>query len=92
MLKKVVNNPYNEGRQFHLKIEEVFKELGCKKVTGDEDMYTYHNEQGELNGLAYPYAEDFNSAGTEEFHSRVTDTLQKRFAVGREDERLSKST
>ena len=55
-------------------------------------MHTYHNEQGELNGLVYSYTEEFYSAGKEEFHDTITDTLQKRFAVRRKDERLPKST
>ena len=44
MLKKVANGIYDEGRHFHLKIEEVLKELGCKKVTGDDAMHTYRNK------------------------------------------------
>ena len=55
-------------------------------------MHTYHNEQGELNGLVYSYTEEFYSTGKEEFHDKITDTLQKRFAVRRKDERLPKST
>ena len=92
VLKKVVNCPYDEVQQSHLRIDEALKQLGCKKVAGAEDMHTYHNEQGELNGLVYSYTEEFYSAGTEEFHDTITNTLQKRFAVGRKDERLSKST
>ena len=86
VLKKVVKDPYDEGWQFHLKVEEALKELGCKNVTRYVSMYTFHNRQGELNGLVYPHAEDLNSAGTEEFHSRVTDILQMRFTVGNKDE------
>ena len=55
-------------------------------------MYTFHNQQGELNGLVYLHAKDLNSAGTEEFHSRVTDILQMRFAVGNKDEPSEKPT
>ena len=47
--------------------------------------------KGELSGLVYPYAEDFNSAGTKKFHSRVTDPLQKRFTVREKDEKLLRS-
>ena len=92
VLKKAVNGPYNEVWQSYLRIDEALKHLGCKKVAGDEDMHTYHNEQGELNGLVYSYTEEFYSAGKEEFHDTITDTLQKRFAVRRKDERLPKST
>ena len=49
-------------------------------------MHTYHNEQGELNGLVYSYTEEFYSAGTEEFHETITNTLQKIFSIGRKDE------
>merc|ERR1712240_364242 len=55
-------------------------------------MHIYHNEQGEINGLVNSYIEEFYSAGKEEFHDTITDTLQKRFAVRRKDERLPKST
>ena len=55
-------------------------------------MYTFHNEQGELIELVYPHGDDLNSAGKEDFHDMITDTLQKRFAVRRKDERLPKST
>ena len=49
-------------------------------------MHTYHNEQGELNGLVYSYTEEFYSVGKEEYHDTITDTLQKRFTVRRKDE------
>ena len=55
VLKKVVNGPYDEVWQSHLRIDEALKQLGCKKVARDEYMYNYHNEQGELNGLVYSY-------------------------------------
>ena len=69
-----------------MKIDEVLKELGCKKVTGYDALYSYHNKKGKLTGLVCLYVDDFNSAGTTEFHREVTDPLQKRFTFGKREE------
>ena len=75
-----------------MKFDEVLKELGCKKVTGDDAMYTYHNENGKLSGLVCLYVDNFNSAGTKEFHNKVTNLLQKRFTFGKREERSFRFT
>ena len=85
-MKKAANGLYDEDRHLYLKIDEALKELGCKEVTGDDTMYTYHDEKGKLSGLVYLYAENFNSTGTKEFHSKVTDLLQKRFTFRKGEE------
>ena len=85
-LKKAANGLYDGGRHLYLKIDEVLQELGCKKVTGDDAMYTYHDEKGKLIGIVSLYVDDFNSAGTKDFHKKVTDPLQKRFTFGKKEE------
>ena len=86
-LKKAANGLYDGGRHLYLMIDEVLKELGCKKVTGEDAMYTYHNENGKLSGIVCLCVDDFNSAGTKEFHRKVTNLLQKRFTFGKKEER-----
>ena len=85
-LKKAANGLYDGGRHLYLKIDEVLKELGCKKVTGDDAMYTCHDENGKLIGIVCLYVDDFNSAGTKEFHKNITDLLQKKFTFGKKEE------
>ena len=85
-LKKAANGLYDGGRHLYLKIDEVLKELGCTKVTGDDAMYTCHDETKKLIGIVSLYVDDFNSAGTKDFHKKVTDPLQKRFTFGKKEE------
>ena len=67
-LKKATYGLYDGGHHLYLKIDEVLKELGCKKVTGDDALYSYHDKKGKLIGLVCLYVDNFNSAGTTEFH------------------------
>ena len=60
--------------------------MGCKKVTGDDAMYTYHDKNGKLSSLVCLYVDDFKSAGTKEFHIKVTNCLQNRFTFGKREE------
>ena len=76
-LKKATYGLYDGGRHLYLKIDKVLKELGCKKVTGDDALYSYHDKKGNLKGLVCLYVDNFNSAGMAEFHKGVTDPLQK---------------
>ena len=55
-------------------------------MTGDDAMYTYHNENVKLSGIVCLYVDDFNSAVTKEFHRKVTDLLQKRFTFRKKEE------
>ena len=41
-LKKATYGLYDGGRHHYLKIDEVLKEFGCKKVKGDDTLYSYH--------------------------------------------------
>ena len=60
-LKKAANGLYDGGRHLYLKIDEVLKELGCTKVTGDDAMYTCHDETKKLIGIVSLYG--WNSPG-----------------------------
>ena len=91
-LKKAANSLYDGDCHLYLKIDEALKELGCKKVTGDDAMYTNHDKNGKLSGIICLYVDDFNSAGTKEFHKKVTDLLQKRLTFGKKEERSFRFT
>ena len=86
-LKKAANGLYDGGRHLYLRIDEVLRELGMKKVTGDEALYTYHDENGKLAGLVCLYVDDFNSAGTEKFHNLIIKPLQRKFTFGKKEDK-----
>ena len=48
--------------------------------------------EGKLAGLVCLYVDDFNRAGTTEFHRAVTVLLQKRFTLGKREERSFRFT
>ena len=73
---------YDAGRNWYLEVEKTLNELGCKKVTGDEALFSFHNEDG-VQGLACIHVDDFNLAGSKVFHDTITKPLQKRFTFGK---------
>ena len=50
-LKKTVYGTYDGSRNFYLSVDETLRKLGCKKVTGEEALYTFHDENGRLAGM-----------------------------------------
>ena len=66
--------------------------LEWKKVTGDDALYTFHEENGNLSGLVCLYVDDFNSAGTERFHNLITKPLQQKFTFGKREEKKFRFT
>ena len=41
-MNKTANGLYDGGRKFYLKVDEVLRKLGHKRLTGEEAMYTFH--------------------------------------------------
>ena len=73
---------YDGSRNFYLSDDEMLRKLGCKKVTGEEALYTYHGENGKLAGMVGTHVDDFNASGNEYFHKKITDELQKVYVFG----------
>ena len=73
---------YDAGRSWFLAVEKALCELGCKKVTGDDALFMFHDKSG-LQGLACLHVDDFNLAGSNVFYEKVTKPLQKKFTFGK---------
>merc|ERR1712030_41308 len=61
-LKKPLYGLNDASRKFWLKIKEVFKNFGLRKVDGDEAMYLRNDGNGELIGLLTTHVDDFSLA------------------------------
>ena len=64
-MKKPLYGLNDASRKFWLRIKEVFKNFGLKKLVGDEALYYKHDENGKLIGLLSTHVDDFSLAGTE---------------------------
>merc|ERR1712030_150068 len=82
-LKKPLYGLNDASRKFWLKIKEVFKEFGLKKLDGDEAMYYKHDKNGELMGLLSTHVDDFSLAGTDEFLETVTEEVKRTLDVSK---------
>ena len=65
-------------------MENALIELGCRKVTGDDALFMFHNENG-LQGLACLHVDDFNLAGSEAFSNDVINPHLQKFTFGKVD-------
>merc|ERR1712090_84812 len=82
-LKKPLYGLNDASRKFWLKIKEVFKNFGLRKVDGDEAMYFKHDGNGELIGLLSTHVDDFSLAGTPKFLETATAEIKKHLDVSK---------
>merc|ERR1711984_63069 len=82
-LKKPLYGLNDASRKFWLKIKEVFKNFGLKKLDGDEAMYYKHDKYGDLMGLLSTHVDDFSLAGTAEFLDTVTEEIKKTLDISK---------
>ena len=82
-LKKPLYGLNDASRKFWLKIKEVFKNFGLKKVDGDEALYYKHDKNGELIGLMSTHVDDFSLAGTDDFLDTVTEEIKRTLDVSK---------
>ena len=66
-------------------VKDELERLGCKKVTGDEALFTRHNKEG-LEGIVGLHVDDFFLKGKDSFYREVTDEIQKKFTFGKKEE------
>ena len=57
---------YASGK-FWLRVKSIFKELGLRKLDGDEAVYYKLNEEGNLAGMVSTHVDDFDVAGRTKF-------------------------
>ena len=55
-----------------LKVKNFFKEMGLKRLEGDEAVYYMLNEKGVLEGMISTCVDDFDLAGIQVFVEMVT--------------------
>ncbi len=48
-------------------MKSIFKELGLRKLDGDEAVYYKLNEEGNLEGMVSTHVDDFDVAGRKKF-------------------------
>ena len=75
---------YDVGRNWFLAVEKALIELGCRKVTGDDALFMFHNENG-LQGLACLHVDDFNLGRSKVFSEDVIKPLLQKFTFGEVD-------
>merc|ERR1711984_14279 len=82
-LKKPLYGLNDASRKFWLKIKDVFKNFGLRKVDGDEALYYKQDNNGELIGLLSTHVDDFSLAGTAKFLETATEEIKKHLDVSK---------
>ena len=72
---------------FYLSVDETLRKLGCRRVTGEEALYYWLDDNNQLGGLIGFHVDDFTNAGTDEFHKRITEELEKIYVFGKVEQK-----
>ena len=67
--------------KFWLRLKKIFKEIGLRKLDGDEAVYYMINEKGDLEGMVSTHVDDFDLAGKARFVDKVTKEIGKALDV-----------
>ena len=70
-LKKSLYGLNDASRKFWLRVKSIFKELGLRKLDGDEAVY-YKLNKGDLEGMVSTHVDDFDVAGRKKFVEILT--------------------
>ena len=76
-LKKPLYGLNDASRKFWLRVKNIFKELGLRKLDGDEAVYYKLNEEGNLEGMVSTHVDDFDVAGRKKFVEMLTKEISK---------------
>ena len=76
ILKKPLYRLNDASRKFWLKVREVFKDIGMKRLDKDEAVYYKHDEKGDLEGIISSHVKNVNLAGKERFINEVTEKIR----------------
>jgi len=76
-LKKPLYGLNDASRRFWLRVKSIFKELGLRKLDGDEAVYYKLNEEGNLAGMVSTHVDDFDVAGRKKFVEMLTKEISK---------------
>ena len=76
-MKKPLYGLNDASRKFWLRVKSIFKELGLRKLDGDEAVYYKLNEEGNLEGMVSTHVDDFDVAGRKKFVKMLTKEISK---------------
>ena len=65
------------SRKFWLRVKSIFKELGLRKLDGDEAVYYKLDEEGNLEGIVSAHIDDFDVAGQKKFVEMLIREISK---------------
>ena len=76
MLKKPLYGLNDASRKCWLKVREVFRDIGMKRLDGDKAFYYKNYEKGDLEGIILSHVDDFNLAGKGKFINEVMEKIK----------------
>ena len=76
ILKKPLYGLNDASLKFWLRVKEVFKEIGMKRLDRDKVFYYKHDIKGNLEGIISSHVDDFNLAGNEKFIHEVMEKIK----------------
>ena len=76
-LKKPPYGLNDASRKFWLRVKNIFKEMGLRKLSGDEAVYYKLDEEGNLEGMVSTHVDDFDLAGRKKFVEMVTEEISR---------------
>ena len=71
-MKKPLYGLNDASRKFWLRVKSIFKELGLRKLVGDEAVHHKLNEEGNLAGMVSTHVDDFDLVGRKKFVEMIT--------------------
>ena len=83
-LQKSAYGLYDASRKWFLAVKSELLEMGMKPVSGDDAVFTKHEQEGgALIGVCILHVDNFLVGGTEAFEKLLNNKLKNRFTFGR---------
>ena len=76
-LKKPLYGLNDASWKFWSRVKKIFKEIGLRKLDGDEAVYYKIDEKGDLEGMVSTHIDDYDLAGKKSFVDKVTGEISK---------------
>ena len=80
-LKRCIYGLTDAPRAWYEKVKTTLCSLGAKVSLYDNSFFLFHKQDGTLMGLVAVHVDDFVYCGSEELHSRVIETIKKKFSI-----------
>ncbi len=76
-LKKPLYGLNDASRKFWWRVKSIFKELGLRKLDGDEVVYHKLNEEGNLAEMVSTHLDNYDVGGRKKFVEMLTKKISK---------------